>query len=422
MVADLDKGGEKEEEYFSEVTGEEHIEGEDSSFKFNDPLANVEIEDAEVVPQKPSAMKKVGMAVVIVVVALIVSMYLTHKQKMKEAAEMGKTNTEATTPSKALPEIKTDMKPADKSAANESSENKASETTKAETPAVAAPAPDNASLAAAISKGVSPVAPVKSDTDLAAATSKGQVAPVAAAPVATKAVEKPATPATKSEPEKTVVKPEENVVAKAPESSVKELPAKVSEPTAATTVSAETPKIMGRIDDLNLQAQANQTKISDLSTRLDTIDKSMSEMNKTLAMLEKKLNTPQAVAPKVEAETPAPPVLKKAEKSPATNMQKKVNVVAERPGKSHHPKKILKQQELSQQQTVVKNQSMVAIPYVIRAIVPGRAWIERPLAGVISVMEGDYVPGVGKVVTIDQDNGEVTLDTGDVIKYGMDDH
>jgi intracellular multiplication protein IcmG len=76
----------------------------------------------------------------------------------------------------------------------------------------------------------------------------------------------------------------------------------------------------------------------------------------------------------------------------------------------------------NQQALKWNEKSNVVVTYVLRAVIPGRAWIERPLGGVLTIMEGEYVPGLGKVTRIDADNGEVTLDTGDVIKYGTDDH
>ena len=430
MVADTDNSGQKDAESQPKVTGEEPIEGEEfftseeSSLEERplqdplDPLQDVEPLGQDIPPQGSSVGRKIMTAIGITIVAVGVSMYLTHKQKVKEAAQM-----EATPPSKmaslAPPDTQltpetiaptpvepkvletkvtqtktTDPKPLETKVTESKltetkpletkvteaklTETKPIDTKPTEAKAVAtksldvkaekAPSADNAALAAAISKSVSAPAPTKTETPLTAEISKSVSATIEETPRAVS----------------TTVESASKTVSIAPE-------------TATLTATTESPKVMGRIDGLD-------AKTNDLSTRLDSIDKAIVVLNKTVESMEKNLTAPVVVAQTTthpRTTIVAPVAIKESVHRRVVNRGRVKNVYHEQ---------------------VTQVRPVRTGLYVVRAIVPGRAWIEGSIGGgVFTVMEGDRIPGTGIVIKVDAENGEVTMDTGEVIKYGTDD-
>lgn len=73
--------------------------------------------------------------------------------------------------------------------------------------------------------------------------------------------------------------------------------------------------------------------------------------------------------------------------------------------------------------TVVKTVPVVAPPprpvYTIRALVPGRAWLQSTDGQSITVVNGDTVPGYGTVQDIDLNGGQVVLSDGTLIGYNL---
>lgn len=55
--------------------------------------------------------------------------------------------------------------------------------------------------------------------------------------------------------------------------------------------------------------------------------------------------------------------------------------------------------------------------YLVQAIIPGRAWLKANNGQIITVGLGDAIPGFGKVVLIDPQNGIVQTDAGLIINY-----
>ena len=58
--------------------------------------------------------------------------------------------------------------------------------------------------------------------------------------------------------------------------------------------------------------------------------------------------------------------------------------------------------------------------YTIRALVPGRAWLQSNDGQSITVINGDQVPGYGAVQDIDLNAGQVILSDGTVVGYNYD--
>ncbi|MCK4608448.1 MAG: hypothetical protein KAT71_03120 [Gammaproteobacteria bacterium] len=66
-------------------------------------------------------------------------------------------------------------------------------------------------------------------------------------------------------------------------------------------------------------------------------------------------------------------------------------------------------------------QHMPRISYHVRAVVPGRAWLESSSGAIITVRPGSNLGNYGTVTKIDDSRGIVKTDLGFVIKYGTND-
>ncbi|NBV29150.1 hypothetical protein EBS02_09085, partial [bacterium] len=54
---------------------------------------------------------------------------------------------------------------------------------------------------------------------------------------------------------------------------------------------------------------------------------------------------------------------------------------------------------------------------VIHAIIPGRAWLRDQNNKIFSVVEGDEIPGYGKILTIDPRLGTLITNSGQILRY-----
>lgn len=57
--------------------------------------------------------------------------------------------------------------------------------------------------------------------------------------------------------------------------------------------------------------------------------------------------------------------------------------------------------------------------YTVRAIIPGRAWLETSRGGTFSVAVGDEIARYGQVQIIDPAQGVVITSLGDTLRYGL---
>lgn len=60
--------------------------------------------------------------------------------------------------------------------------------------------------------------------------------------------------------------------------------------------------------------------------------------------------------------------------------------------------------------------------YSVQAIIPGRAWLKSEAGDTVTVAEGDYLKGYGRVTKIDPYDGIVAIDTGSKVinlSYGV---
>jgi hypothetical protein len=63
--------------------------------------------------------------------------------------------------------------------------------------------------------------------------------------------------------------------------------------------------------------------------------------------------------------------------------------------------------------------SQASADYYVQAIIPGRAWLKNSQGQVITVGQGDAVPGYGTVTNINPQSGSVTTSTGTTIVFGI---
>lgn len=68
-----------------------------------------------------------------------------------------------------------------------------------------------------------------------------------------------------------------------------------------------------------------------------------------------------------------------------------------------------------------KKKKAVRVTYTIRAIVPGRAWIESSDHHTLTVKVGDQLAGYGVIKRIDPRGGRIVMSSGTILTYGRDD-
>lgn len=391
MVADNDKNG---EEYNPEVSGVEHpeeiSEDEYSPVRDEEPVAGT-----AAVQEKSSPLKKVGVAIVLIVAVFAVASYLTHKKKVRLAEQSETTAIVTNSIAAPAPESNNDSESAksDQATKTDVVENKP-----ADKPELKPEAPASTAAPSVVTqKEESGAKPEK--TDAVIPTSSKQLEDSAA---------KMAMAADTSAPPKT-----DSANASVAEAITAATPAPTAE-TPATPVATQVPNdIDKQISALKEQAKTNETKLNDINTHVTNLDNAISKLNNSISTLDKKIGD-MTVVSKVDRKPvtrerivmqkrPLRPVKLERNRPKHAMMNMGMNAVENTAGKSGH-------------------ENFDKTAYNIRAIVPGRAWIESPSGYKFSISVGDRVLGYGTVTQINADYGEVTFDGGDVIKYGSDDH
>lgn len=163
-------------------------------------------------------------------------------------------------------------------------------------------------------------------------------------------------------------------------------PQQPSVPTTATAPSVpqvptiETPPA-GFDQKLNLLAQqteSNKQQFSTLNEKIGEIQTNLNDVSKTIDTLTQAV---QALAKETLQRTPA----------------------------------AVKQQKGAEKAIKFK------VSYHIKAIVPGRVWLESSRGETLSLKVGDPLNGYGKVVAISPNQGLVVTSTGKMIRYGSND-
>lgn len=169
------------------------------------------------------------------------------------------------------------------------------------------------------------------------------------------------------------------------EQPLQPLPAPSIQATAPTTPPPEVNGTQQQLQTVSQQAQQNQTQIQQLQGNIAQLQNSVNQLGTKISGVTSNVCTlTQACAP------PSPPPVVKPVVIKAV------------------PKK-------------------VAPPpfYTVRAVVPGRAWLQvkknEHIVHLITVRVGDFLPGYGRVQAINSRQGKVWTSWGTVIKYGSND-
>lgn len=364
MAVDDDKNA---DEYNPEVSGVEQPE-EYSGSEYT-PMPEEEPVGAPVVQPGSSPAKKFLTAIVLIIAVFAVASYLMHKKKVQIAEQ----SQSVAVDSNVEPNISKPEQPIDVKTTENKTENKPEV---AEQKTAAVETAQNKESAPATEKAE--VAMPMSDKQMEQNAAKMAMA------------EPTPTPTSSSTP--SPVKPESSAVNEAATT-----PDVTTPPPVSSQMSSDIDK---QISVLNDQAKSNQNKLNDLNTRVTNLDSTISKLNDSITALDKKIGD-MAIAAKTEKVKPQ-----------ARDHKHKLVLATE------------KRMMTDRIDTVSDNQlgSHSKIAYMVRAIVPGRAWVESPNGYKFSVSVGDQVLGYGKVIQINADNGEVIFEGGDVIKYGPDDH
>ncbi len=407
MVADDDKNT---EDYTPEFSGvEHHEEYQEPSSQDEYSAMNEEEPVGGTASAQPgsSPLKKFGTAIILIVAVFAVASYLTHKKKVQLAQQTETTPVAATTP--AAPQEKmASTKPVESETKNEVA--KVTTPVEATKPAATETQP----VAKTETKPeVKPEATAQKVTPEVVAQNKEN------APAAEKKAEP--TSAINKQLEESAAKmvmpkteaPSEKVATATPPVAPTATAAVASTPTPApASAAAETAQVSGvsdkQISDLKDQAKSNENKLNDLNTHVTNLDNAISKLNNSIAALDKKIGDMN--------------VMPKTEKKPVAAEK----ILTIKPPRHHMKQRIVLKNNISKPEinAATNTQQINAnkIAYVVRAVVPGRAWVESPNGYKFSISVGDRVLGYGTVTEINSDYGEVTFDGGDVIKYGPDDH
>lgn len=417
MVADMGKGGRNDDEYMPEFSGDT---SDHEGFELdNAPLKGIELEPGELAEVQGglSVGKKVGIGLGVVFAIALVSYYLIHQQKTRIAQQALGTPATATA-------VAEEAKPAEpKTTAPVATASATNPTPDKESSSIATAALKKPELGAVSATETKPVASAASQLEANAAEMiKGEESTTAATPASSAAVAASATPAASAAEAVPATPAAPGAAAPAAAEATPSTPAvpvataaSATSDTSATAtpvapaVTAATSAAIPAPEASTAAATSPETPTSaGLMTRVMKLDNEVAALATTVAAIDKKLDALQTQGA--------------AGRHKMAGNGSKQKVFASGKHKKIRNRMMSRPMEVPGSTSEVAVTSVSAPSYVVRAIVPGRAWIETSLGGPISVSVGDQIPGMGVVKTLDPALGEVTLESGDVIKYGPDDH
>ncbi len=146
--------------------------------------------------------------------------------------------------------------------------------------------------------------------------------------------------------------------------------------------SQSNPQVMGQLNGLQQSAQSSQQEIRQLKSQVSALSGSLTQANAN------QVRMTQAVS-----------MLAGQVKQLSTDLQK------------------IRTKPVSKKKGPVGPR----LVYVVKAVVPGRAWIINNVGGTSTVTIGDHVKQYGTVRSINPDTGVITTSSGKLIKYGSND-
>jgi intracellular multiplication protein IcmG len=141
------------------------------------------------------------------------------------------------------------------------------------------------------------------------------------------------------------------------------------------TLAVETPNNTD-VQRLTMQNQANQQSIASMQSQIQQMQTQMSDLTNTISALGTQIQ-----------------VLANEIKAISTDRAMSGRSISMNPGTVYH----------------------------LKALVPGRAWIQSPDGAATTVTLGDHLPGYGIIQMINTDQGIVTTSSGAIIQYGTKD-
>ncbi len=180
-----------------------------------------------------------------------------------------------------------------------------------------------------------------------------------------------------------------------------------------------------------IQNATGTTEIRQIDERLDTIEQGMNALNNQLSQLEGAGNRltqmEQMVSKIAEEEKGLSATLLRLDAldkqvTALTNIDQRLKSLEAQVGviasevELHITVAEQTQRAANLSRQAMQAKSMMPIPMVVQAAIPGRAWLLSDAGELISVARGDDVPGYGRVLNIDPVAGTVTMSSETVFR------
>lgn len=168
------------------------------------------------------------------------------------------------------------------------------------------------------------------------------------------------------------------------------------------TLESQSSSLNEKISNIEKQSAQNTSQINTLSRGVGNVQTQVADLNNTITSL--------LAAVKKRATQVAQPSSRPAELYPARTPSRTPVSSRDSGSKASYvsgatPERFKQSDKLS---------------FFVQAIIPGRAWLKDNENRIVSIGEGDTVPGYGKVVAIDPRNGFVTMSSGTKFEYGIE--
>lgn len=160
------------------------------------------------------------------------------------------------------------------------------------------------------------------------------------------------------------------------------MPQVMPQPVVPSTSTPPVVPSMGTQPSAALENQVSglQNQVTSLSSSVSDLKDNMSQIQAQLQMIQTQL-----------------------QKSPAVQVEKK----SVRPKVKH----------VTAHKKIKRTRYYQQVYYVLRAIIPNRAWVVDSWGNNYSVTRGDILPGVGRIRIIDPNRGRVITSRGTIIRY-----
>ncbi len=146
---------------------------------------------------------------------------------------------------------------------------------------------------------------------------------------------------------------------------------------------------------VNSMVQQQEAKTAELTTKMSTIDQTLTQQQQTIDQIQTNMNTLQDSVAGLN--------------TTVGTVSQQLTQLNDKLGKATAPKKTIESGP----------PAPPPITYVIKALVPGRAWLLASDGTMLSVAAGNAVPGHGVVNQIDLNTGQLFMSDGSVFTYDI---